>query len=97
VFEHQHRQWARPKRLAQQGKRSWQLPDYANELGIIGDMHDERIVGWAPFGSENCLHSLRIAGITGEAIDSFGWHRNNPTPPNNRRCAGDCDGVWVSG
>ena len=44
----------------------------ARQRGSIGDVHDHRVLGWAPLGREDPPHRVGIAGVGAQPVHRFG-------------------------
>jgi hypothetical protein len=68
------------------GERS--LSEEVCELSAIGDVHDERIKGWATLRLKDACNRWRIESVRSKAVDRLGGEGDEPT------CANDCRGAW---
>ena len=64
----------RPKCGHQALRKLGHLRGKQRHLGCAGHMHDQRVIGRAPFGLKNTGHSRIVGGVGGQAIHGFGGH-----------------------
>jgi hypothetical protein len=67
------------------GERS--LGEEVGKVSAIGDVHDERIKGWATLRLKDTRNRWRIKGARPEAVDGFGGEGDKAASPNDRRGA----------
>jgi len=67
------------------GERS--LGEEVGEVGAIGDVHDERIKGWATLRLKDACDRWRIKYVRSKAVDGFGGEGDKAASPNDRRGA----------
>jgi len=63
------------------------LGEEVGEVGAVGDVHDERIKGWATLRLKDACDRWRIEGVRSKAVDRFSGEGNEAASPNDRRGA----------
>ena len=57
------------------------------DTACVCNMNDERVVAGPPFGGKNLGNSLRVSGISAQAVDGFSRQAHKVTR-NNGSCSG---------
>jgi hypothetical protein len=72
------RQRPRPEPLRQSRRHLGPLRGDTQHVRCLGDVDDERIVGWPPLRRENACHGSGVEGIGAQTVDRLGRERDQP-------------------
>ena len=62
------------------------------DVGGVGQVDYQRMVGGAPFGRENAANGVRAAGVRAKVVHRFGWKRDQLAGPQQADRATNCRG-----
>ena len=88
LFEQHQGERPRPEAGAEQ-LRCRVRDSYANELGGIAEVNDQRIVGGPLLGFEDAAHGRRVERIRAQPVHGLGRKRDEAARAQNRCCFGD--------